>query len=1151
MPDENTPIKTIFVNWIVCAKEDSSGAWQDTPEFREKVELMFDSVNTWYSNSLPKGYPSECDSVINFITDTRIRFELNEIIFIYNDDFNTDSNSVQVHDIFIYLEQYHPEYKKGMNHFFTEGNYRGFYNVNSFYEQSFVLTKGWNAFTEDFVDRGFTHHICHEYGHAVGLHHTYNGEYTDINHYDFLDDVFGNCAEPLMMDAENTCFDSCGVDDYPCPCINSQPDSIICYLTNDCFFSKFSEYYPLMSGAPNPRYISPKYAGRMHRDLSLYNNDFRIPNTPMHQYVKEKYSFEIPLSITEDETWDFAIKMYQDIVVETGNTLTIKCVVKMPIDGKIIVKPGARLIIDGGIITSAHEELWDGIYVEGNTAAPSQSTSYQGYLKLKNGAKIKNAYIGVRNYGLKPNSKSPDLNKTGGIILAYSSLFLNNRQDVSFLKYQNFYPSGTPRSDKSGFYACDFIDDSHFVPGSSPTTAIGLDRVHNVKIKGCIFVDKRVGLAENEKSNGIESNKCNFTIDDYLDSTTVFNNLKYGIKAYDYDAASIVIKNADFNCFQGIYLNGISDAKVSFNNFNVPVSGNTDGEYKYAYGLYLDMCHNYEVEENNFYSELDPLLKEGSFGVLVNNRHGEVSRIYNNTFDNFYVATEAIGQNKNEDPIDKIGLEFRCNNYSNNKYDVFVTPDYNNPGPVVGIAEFQGDDGTGTDNPAGNLFGNDSPVLESNYKNKGDFLFYIHHKKSSNPRVVPIKYSNIDLHEADASYNPELSCPPQSTGGGGGDDDEIKIALLKTTAESSSNEVIQIDNQLATLVDGGNTEQMENDVVLTDDADAWMKYQELMANAGYLSNEVLDEVSKKETGFNKAMVRNILVANPQAAKSEKVQENLDNRSDQLPDYMRDQIDMGLTKMSSKEYLELVKATHQTRHDQATDQLVSLLKSDTINNRSSEIVDALSNSDIVAFDYKLVAYYDAQNQNNLADMLLEIINGYSLSDNQQQFFDNYSDFRNLTKQWIQSGINMSELDSAKLQELNIYAELNNSIAAKAIALLQLNGDYSYIEPIYNPEDGDKSNTNNRRKRAVINDNKLLLFPNPADGYFTIEYNLTDPFNKAVLVVFDISGRVIVQQEVYYEIDQMIIPSENWPAGQYMVSLFSDGKTIMTKKITISK
>jgi hypothetical protein len=160
-------------------------------------------------------------------------------------------------------------------------------------------------------------------------------------------------------------------------------------------------------------------------------------------------------------------------------------------------------------------------------------------------------------------------------------------------------------------------------------------------------------------------------------------------------------------------------------------------------------------------------------------------------------------------------------------------------------------------------------------------------------------------------------------------------------------------------------------------------------------------------------------------------------------------------------------------------------------------------------------------------------------------------RNLTAQWKQSGINMAELDSIKLQELKAYSELNNSVAAKAIALQHLNGDYSYIEPVYDPEGGDKSNFNTRRVRTVVNENKLLLYPNPADGFFTVEYQLTDMFKTAQIVIFDMGGRIISQQEIHYDIDQIIISTENWGNGQYSISILADGKTVSNKKITLIK
>jgi len=58
-----------------------------------------------------------------------------------------------------------------------------------------------------------------------------------------------------------------------------------------------------------------------------------------------------PWVVDTNEVWDFDIQMYRNIVVDSGATLTIKCKVAMPAEGKIIVKKGAKLFIDGGLVT--------------------------------------------------------------------------------------------------------------------------------------------------------------------------------------------------------------------------------------------------------------------------------------------------------------------------------------------------------------------------------------------------------------------------------------------------------------------------------------------------------------------------------------------------------------------------------------------------------------------------------------------------------------------------------------------------------------------------------------------------------------------------------------------------------------------------------
>ena len=73
--------------------------------------------------------------------------------------------------------------------------------------------------------------------------------------------------------------------------------------------------------------------------------------------------------VTTDQVWDRARIVRGNITVEQGAELVITCQVNMPIGGHIDVKPGARLILDGGLITNmCCDEFWDGIRVWGDNA---------------------------------------------------------------------------------------------------------------------------------------------------------------------------------------------------------------------------------------------------------------------------------------------------------------------------------------------------------------------------------------------------------------------------------------------------------------------------------------------------------------------------------------------------------------------------------------------------------------------------------------------------------------------------------------------------------------------------------------------------------------------------------------------------------------
>ena len=852
------------------------------------------------------------------------------------------------------------------------------------------------------------------------------------------------------------------------------------------------------------------------------------------------------MSFTADETWTYGnnpfgnttepVKVKGTFTFENGSKIDFKNMeFQFGPDAKIVIEPGARLILDGATLTSACNVLWRGLFVVGNTNE-TQSYSKQGYLITKNNAVISNATFAVRNYGLTA-SGSIDPDKSGGIIRATSTAFINNKTDVRMRTFKKYYSNGSPKNDLSYFKKCEFITDKN-VFEEMGIVHINLYDVNKVIISGCSFSDSRFHLRSFEKSIGIYAINAAFKVGDYGSTYTSFNYLHYAIKAWDYFEATITIENAEFNSFKGVYFNGIDHSKVTGNTFNVEMFNDQTGQDNtLPYGFYLDQCTDYTVQKNYFIG-IDNSYIEGNFGLVVHNTHGLNTTIRNNEFFNLSVGAEAIGQNKG-DIFEVDGLQLLCNNAINNEFDFAVL--YG--GDIVnGIALNQGQAGDLTTDPAGNIFTSNTNF--KNYWNNVDHFNYFHHKPTPEFNVVPSTQGSISLFGSTAPMTAE-SCPTDNND----EDDEISVALSKMSDASGT--IAQINVELNNLVDGGNTEAMENDVILTDNADAWNKYLQLMAEAGYLSEDVLAEVSKKETGFSEAMIRNILAANPQAAKSAEVQKNLDERINPLPDYMREQIDLGLTKISPKEYLEWVRAAEKRTYDRLLNQVLQTWLADTLVDRSTDIIDLLSNTGDINNDYRLVDYYDNKGETMLADMLLDVINGYPMTNNQQEDYNHFSDFRNLTLQWEQSGVDMVNLTDAQIFSLQDYAAMRYPVGARAMALLELNGALDYNEPLFVPDGGDKSFGGGKKRSVAKYDNMLALFPNPSNSYFTVDYSLKDVFNTGKLMVMDVNGKIVYQAELYYTRDQILIAVEGWTAGQYTCVLLADGKTMLSKKITIIK
>jgi hypothetical protein len=171
--------------------------------------------------------------------------------------------------------------------------------------------------------------------------------------------------------------------------------SYIDTLTGNAIYKIFTEdktikFTHIRFGYPGKELFTERRRLKGKLDINMRDYDKNllpaaIPPPPSSYVIKER----------SRECWDQPLHWSIDeVIIEPGAKLTICSNQFFSSDAKIIVMAEGRLVVDGGILTSACNTPWTGIEVQGNDN-DNPLFSEQKWVEIINNGKIENSTMGI------------------------------------------------------------------------------------------------------------------------------------------------------------------------------------------------------------------------------------------------------------------------------------------------------------------------------------------------------------------------------------------------------------------------------------------------------------------------------------------------------------------------------------------------------------------------------------------------------------------------------------------------------------------------------------------------------------------------------------------------------------------------------------
>lgn len=858
-----------------------------------------------------------------------------------------------------------------------------------------------------------------------------------------------------------------------------------------------------------------------------------------------------PLVITGNTEWTANKVMNRDIEIAPGARLTIRSAVSMPENAKIVVKPGAKLVISGGSVTNACEGPWQGIEVWGNKNAnqwPDGNGNYQqGYLELNN-ARLENAVCAVSLW------KPDDYAKTGGILKANNTVFRNNTRSIHALCYKNSLPSGRPAQPVSFVRKCSFSVDADYRGTALFYKHIDLNKINGFRIVACDF-SVQPGSGVSPWNQAIGAYSAYFTVNGECKTEyspcgdwdeSIITGFNWGIFASttSSDSYPFSVNHAIFNNnATGVYMSVISGAAVHNSTFGIGENSADNAlcetDEIASYGIDMNYSSQFSIMENSFTKAPNaPAAKYA--GIRAYQCPSILDIIYKNTFTNLSFGNYACGINRSVASDANTGIRYLCNQNVGNAVDFKVAD-------ATGM--INGSHMSGS-KASGNTFSN-ATTADNHFVNEGvkDVEWYYYDTPDQLPTEIaptPPGPPDFKLYSVDMNTCPTLNGNTNNYLDGVLLSSIEKMVLIDEFA-SYRNDLVSIKTIYDNLKDGGDTQETSDEIDMAWPEDMWQLVTDLLSKSPHLSHEILVKAAEKTLVIPQSMLFEILAANPDELKNSTLITYLREKEDPLPEYMILMLQQLANDSTYKTVLLAQINSYKSAMMEAGQKLVRSALADSIPDYTSARA-WLSLMDDPESDRHVANLFINEGKFDSAHFVLDLIpSKYNLDGAELSSFMDYRSVLDILLTLDTDGRSLAELTT---KELDILVDLasNSSGLSQALSQNVLSSAQNQVFRNCFAESSLSLIKRSRRLEESCSDCfSVTASPNPASSWVVFRFNLP-PFEKeGVLAITDLQGKILEVIELQTPIGEVVWDARKVASGLYFYSVTTCSEVLSGKLI----